>query len=1305
MTERDVFLEALDIKDPAQRAAFLDRACADQPDLRAQVEELLKAHELAGQFLDQPHPPGCGPTATYVPPPGTETAGMVIAGKYKLLQRIGEGGMGSVWMADQTEPVKRRVAIKLIRSEHGSSKTILSRFDAERQAIALMDHPHIAKLLDAGSTGQRDEGEGRKDEGSEGRAPSVLSSLIPHPSSLSSSLRTGRPFFVMELVKGVPLTEFCDEHKLSIAERLHLFMQICGAVQHAHQKGIIHRDLKPTNILVELHDDKPVPKVIDFGLAKALSGQPLTEHTLFTGFGTVAGTPLYMAPEQAKFNAIDIDTRADIYALGVILYELLTGSTPIERGVLKKAALDEVLRVIREHDPPAPSKRLSTTQSQPSVAANRHTEPEKLGRFVKGELDWIVMKALAKERDRRYETASGFSKDIERFLNHEPVLAGPPSASYRLRKFVRRNRAQVMAAALVLVALLIGIAGTTIGLIRAEQQRQAALANERKATEAAQAETQAKHEALDREAETRAVLDFVETRVFAAARPKDEAGGLGYGVKLADAVKAALPFVDKAFTGQPLIEARLRMTMGRSFALLGDTTSAIKQFQAARQLYTKHRGPDHPDTLDCMHSLAIAYDRAGRFREALQLGEETLRLQQAKLGPDHPDTLQSRCVLPGFYRHAGLIREALQVSEESLPLLKAKLGVDHPDTLGSMMNLANCYDDAGRKEEALRLREETLELQKAKLGPNHRATLTSMNNLACSYIDVGRTQEALQLLQETVQLRKTKLGPDHPDTLASMTNLANCYDNAGRKEQALHLREQILQAQKAKLGRTHRETLESMDNLANSYLAAGRVEESVTLREETFRLFKAELGVDHPTTLLSMNNLAASYLAAGRTHEALKLLEETVRLRQAKLGPNHPDTRASLRDLGECFSQLGRWKEAAATFDRISELDPTNHWTWYSAATLHLGAGDIESYRRICRDMLKRFGDTDSAEIAERTAKTCLLLPNAVTDFDRVLKLADRAVTGTEWMGGFRWFVFDKGLAEYRAGRHGEAVKWLERYAPDAGGGHIDATAFAMLAMAQHRLGRDAQARVALDRAQIIVFEKMPDPARGQRFAGWLEWLHCQALLREAEAMLKPEDARVEVNRGIARARQRKLDDAIACFRKAIEFNPQYAPAHRNLGISFRKQKKWREAVACYQKAIECDPNDHTSLNEAAWILAAGGDLGLRHPAESLKLARRATELKPGEGTYWNTLGVAHYRAGNWKEAVTALERSQALRKGGDSFDWFFLAMAHWQLGEKEPAHTDYLRGVQWLEKNQPKNEELRRLRTEAGKLLEIKKG
>ncbi len=437
-----LFVAALDLP-PGERAAFLARECGADPALRARLDELLAAHDASATVdaspatatADAPHA-----TATR-DPAGTNSwhtpagnAGAVIAGRYKLLQRIGEGGMGEVWMAEQTEPVKRRVAVKLIRAERGTSKQVLARFEAERQAIALMDHPHVARLFDAGTTAD------------------------------------GTPFFVMELVRGVPLTQFCDEHRLSVPDRLTLFTQICGAVQHAHQKGVIHRDLKPGNILVESHGGKPVPRVIDFGLAKAAGGVRLTEHTLFTGFGTVLGTPLYMAPEQATFDAVDVDTRADVYALGVILYELLTGTTPITREAVKKAALDQVLKLVREQEPPTPSSRLSSSESAPTAAANRQTEPARLGRFVKGELDWIVLKALAKERERRYESATGFAADVERFLNHEPVTAGPPTAGYRLKKFVRRNRGAVIASAVVAAAVLLGFAGTGAGLLEAQRQ-------------------------------------------------------------------------------------------------------------------------------------------------------------------------------------------------------------------------------------------------------------------------------------------------------------------------------------------------------------------------------------------------------------------------------------------------------------------------------------------------------------------------------------------------------------------------------------------------------------------------------------------------------------------------------------------------------------------------------------------------------------------------------------------------------------------------------------------------------------------
>ena len=414
---KSIFGHALELTDPTRRSAYLDEACADAPAIRAEVEELLAMHEHAGGFLRRPAVVAPELTGVYEPP--SPLVGTLIAGRYKLLEEIGDGGMGTVWMAEQKEPVKRLVAVKLIKAGM-DSKAVLARFEAERQALAMMDHPNIAKVHDAGTDD------------------------------------TGRPYFVMELVKGLPLTEYCDVRKLSVNERLDLFVQICSAVQHAHQKAIIHRDLKPTNVLVTEHDGKPVPKVIDFGLAKALnSSQMLTDRTLHTAYGTVVGTPLYMAPEQVGINALDVDTRTDIYSLGVILYELLTGTTPLEKAKFKEAAWEEVKRLIREEEPPRPSTRLSSDKTLPSLAASRQVDATKLPGLVRGELDWIVMKALEKDRARRYDTANGLARDVQRYLAGDAVEACPPTLGYRLKKLYRRNRAAKLVGSTIAAVLLL----------------------------------------------------------------------------------------------------------------------------------------------------------------------------------------------------------------------------------------------------------------------------------------------------------------------------------------------------------------------------------------------------------------------------------------------------------------------------------------------------------------------------------------------------------------------------------------------------------------------------------------------------------------------------------------------------------------------------------------------------------------------------------------------------------------------------------------------------------------------------------
>ena len=392
LDEADIFNAARTIKAPDERSLYVQQACAADPALQARIEAMLRLHDQEPSYLESSSDDlGFGNDVAPTPDTGTQI------GPYKLLKRIGEGGMGTVFMAEQSLPVKRTVAIKIIKPGM-DSRRIIARFEAERQALALMDHPNIAKVLDVGSTEAKDEGRRIKDE--HGRSSSD-SSLILHP----SSFQAGRPYFVMELVQGVPITQYCDENRLTPQERLELFIPICQAVQHAHQKGIIHRDLKPSNVMVALYDNKPVPKIIDFGVAKAI-GNDLNEHTQLTEFGSVVGTLEYMSPEQAEPGQPDIDTRSDIYSLGALLYELLTGTTPLQAKRLHGAALLELLRIVREEEPPTPSSRLSTTEELPSIAANRHLEPKKLSGLVRGDLDWIVMKCLEKNRTRRYETCT-----------------------------------------------------------------------------------------------------------------------------------------------------------------------------------------------------------------------------------------------------------------------------------------------------------------------------------------------------------------------------------------------------------------------------------------------------------------------------------------------------------------------------------------------------------------------------------------------------------------------------------------------------------------------------------------------------------------------------------------------------------------------------------------------------------------------------------------------------------------------------------------------------------------------------------
>jgi serine/threonine protein kinase/tetratricopeptide (TPR) repeat protein len=862
-----IFAHAIEIQSSDERVAYLDRTCAHDSALRGEVERLVRDYFRAGEFLENPLAQ-IGPTIDH---PVSEAPGTVI-GPYKLLQQIGEGGMGTVYLAEQTHPVRRRVALKVIKGAN-DNRQVLARFEAERQAVALMDHPNIAKVLDAGAT------------------------------------PNGRPYFVMELVKGVPITQFCDQQRLTPKQRLELFVPVCQAVQHAHQKGIIHRDLKPSNVLVCTFDGRAVPKIIDFGVAKA-TGPKLTERTLFTEFGAIVGTFEYMSPEQAQLDQFDIDTRSDIYSLGVLLYELLTGSTPLERKWLREVAVLELLRLVREQDPPRPSTRLSTTEGLPSIAANRGTEPKKLRVLMRGELDWIVLKALEKDRDRRYATAIGLAQDIERFLHDEPVFACPPSAAYRLQKFARKHRKTLMAGAafvVVLVAATIVSVGQAVRATRAaEAERRAKLAE----ADRAEGERGARLQAQKRLAQVEKNHEIIAS-IFTDLDLVDvKEGTEPLEAVLAQRLLKAANDLEGDDVGDPLAVAALQNRLGISLCNLGFARESIGLFAKARVTRQTLLGNDHPDTVTTMSNLGSSYKTTGQLDLAVPLIDETLALQKARLGRNHPDTLVSMGILASAYQDAGKLDLALPLYQETLELMNAGLAPDDPAKLTLINDLATAYRAAGKLELALPLLTDTLALRMARLGTDHLATLDSMNNLARAYQDAGKLDLALPLLEETVTHQTARLGRDHPRTLTGMNNLALAYQDAGKLDLALPLFKETLDLMNAKLGRDDRATLSCRNNLALAYRALGKLDLALPLFKETLELRKLKLGADHPGTLLSMCNLALAYQEAGMPELALPLLNDALSMQKSTLGADHPDTLMALNNLASAYKDAGKLDQA-----------------------------------------------------------------------------------------------------------------------------------------------------------------------------------------------------------------------------------------------------------------------------------------------------------------------------------------------------------------------------------------------------------
>jgi tetratricopeptide (TPR) repeat protein len=846
----------------AERNAAVARLCGGDAALLAEVGALLRASGAAGGFLDGPGV--AAGAATVVGPMAGEREGQMID-RYKLLQPIGSGGFGSVWMAEQREPVKRRVALKIIKLGM-DTRQVIARFEAERQALAMMDHPNIARVLDAGCT------------------------------------EAGRPYFVMEYIKGVPVMEYCTAERLGMPARLELFTRVCNAIQHAHQKGVIHRDIKPGNVLVTMHDGVPVPKVIDFGIAKA-TGTELTQRTLFTEHRQMIGTPAYMSPEQAEMSGLDVDTRSDIYSLGVLLYELLTGTTPFDSRELLSKGFAEMVRVLREVEPARPSTRLSTLALAAGASEPQRRQERVRHGAIHGDLDWIVMKCLEKDRNRRYDTAAALAADVQRHLADEPVLAGPPGAGYRVRKFVRRHRARVAAAGLVAAALVLGIVGTSVGLVRAVR--------------AAEAERDAKTDAEQKRLEAERNLAFAmkgNEILGSVFEELDPAAGYATAGELRGALREnldrAVKEIDGGSIGDVLTVAAMQHTLGVSLLRLGDAARAVSVLEKAAATREARLGESDPDTLRTKGWLASALDEAGYADRALSLEERLHALRVGALGRDHPETLDGMHRLAYFYAVNRSTERGVQVAEEAMRLAKASTRPEKSDPLTDMHNLAVVYTMAGEKERAFELYAEVARLATERFGRAHPAALTALASLAGARSSVGDAAGATELYEEVLAVQRERLGRDHPGTLLTMGNLANVYMRAGKPDRAAILYEETYKLRQIMLGATHPQTIGALSHLADASWRAGDTDGAIAKLSDLVSLNRQKFGETHPDTVNGMMRLADARLEIGDFEAAAAGYASVVEIRRGLLGKDHPDTLCALAHHGAALLKQGLIAEA-----------------------------------------------------------------------------------------------------------------------------------------------------------------------------------------------------------------------------------------------------------------------------------------------------------------------------------------------------------------------------------------------------------
>ncbi|HXA45096.1 MAG TPA: serine/threonine-protein kinase, partial [Candidatus Angelobacter sp.] len=1013
--------------------------------LRQRLEKLLEASDELGDFLDKPFhkmPGDLRSVVSFGEKPGN------LIGRYKLIEQIGEGGCGVVFMAKQQEPVRRQVALKIIKPGM-DSKSVIARFEAERQALALMNHPNIAKVLDAGAT------------------------------------ESGRPYFVMELIHGVKITEYCDQNSLTTGERLKLFVQVCQAIQHAHQKGIIHRDIKPSNILVAITSKgEPLPVVIDFGIAKATNNQELTDKTLFTAFEMLIGTPAYMSPEQATLGSVDIDIRTDIYSLGVLLYELLTGSTPFDTTELPKVGLDEIRRVIREQEPVRPSTRLvkMTGADLKTVAQRRKAEPTRLIRAVSGDLDWIVMKALEKDRTRRYETAYGMALDINRYLANEPVSARPPGRLYKFRKTVLRHKLLFVAGGVITAFLVASLVIVSAALAREREARREAEANMTRAETAAVKSGQVTH----------FLEDMLQGVGPSYARGRDT-------TMLQEILDRSARRVGNDLTNQPEVEAELRSRIGQLYLQIGKYPESEQMQRAALAIDQKLYGAGSAESAASFSDLGLVFWKEGKLADAAEAHRQALTIRRQLFGTNNADTAGSLNALASIYTDEHKLTEAEAMIREALAIRRSLFKGDNLEVADSLNSLCLVLEGEGRWAEAEATARELVAMRRRLSGNEDMDLAEALKELALAEGYDGKLDEEEAAFDEAFAIQHMLLPEEHPYVVKDIADLGEIMRVRGKLPEAHAVLKAAISIQSKLLGEDYPDTLSSLGSLAQILEAEGNWTEAETVNRGALTLWRHRAGDQNPSTLWEVGELVRDLAAEKKYAEAEQLLNES--LTPALVAqPSSADLLALRSDLMAC---RGRWQQAAADAALAVKFQPNEHYRCHTLAGLLVITHNRLEYEKLCQRMLPVFADTSNPYIAERVADDCLLLPDSGVDLQVVDKLATRTVTIGNDASAMGYFQACKALSEYRQAKYSAAVVWAEKTLK-TDQAFAQAKGYAVLAMAQWQLGQKDVARTALAEGNTLAPGISHTNGAVDLGDSWVAWLFARITLDEAGQLIEP---------------------------------------------------------------------------------------------------------------------------------------------------------------------------------------------------------